>query len=94
MTARPQLPERTPRAKGEPTALDGLLIVQPPKMPEPVLSPRVEQRHDAPGLRITSSGPSPFGPVTKRAGERQVLAYGLPAILLRVNVIDLERHVH
>src|SRR5256885_1850135 len=27
MTARPQLPERTPRAKGEPTALDGLLIV-------------------------------------------------------------------
>src|SRR5258708_17485984 len=27
MTARPQLPERTPRAKGEPTALDGLLVV-------------------------------------------------------------------
>src|SRR6201984_1245712 len=27
MTARPQLPERTPRAKGAPTALDGLLIV-------------------------------------------------------------------
>src|ERR1700710_3177962 len=26
MTARPQLPERTPRAKGEPTALDGLLV--------------------------------------------------------------------
>ena len=24
---RPQLPERTPRAKGEPTALDGLLVV-------------------------------------------------------------------
>ena len=27
MTARPQLPERTPRAKGAPTALDGLLVV-------------------------------------------------------------------
>src|SRR5207247_10104001 len=27
MTARPHLPERTPRAKGEPTALDGLLVV-------------------------------------------------------------------
>ena len=27
MTVRPQLPERTPRAKGEPTALDGLLVV-------------------------------------------------------------------
>src|SRR5471030_2417448 len=27
MTARPQLPERTPRAKGEPTALDGVLVV-------------------------------------------------------------------
>src|SRR3954449_583181 len=27
MTARPQLPERAPRAKGEPTALDGLLVV-------------------------------------------------------------------
>src|SRR6186713_587620 len=27
MTARPQLPERTPRAKGEPNALDGLLVV-------------------------------------------------------------------
>ena len=27
MTARPQLPERTPRAKGEPTALEGLLVV-------------------------------------------------------------------
>src|SRR5258707_1233266 len=27
MTARPSLPERTPRAKGEPTALDGLLVV-------------------------------------------------------------------
>ena len=27
MTARPQLPERTPREKGEPTALDGLLVV-------------------------------------------------------------------
>src|SRR3979490_1146579 len=27
MTARPQLPQRTPRAKGEPTALDGLLVV-------------------------------------------------------------------
>ena len=27
MTAIPQLPERTPRAKGEPTALDGLLVV-------------------------------------------------------------------
>ena len=27
MTARPQLPERTPRAEGEPTALDGLLVV-------------------------------------------------------------------
>src|ERR1700760_1314675 len=27
MTTRPQLPERTPRAKGEPTALDGLLVV-------------------------------------------------------------------
>src|SRR4029450_1144287 len=26
-TAKPQLPERTPRAKGEPTALDGLLVV-------------------------------------------------------------------
>jgi crotonobetainyl-CoA:carnitine CoA-transferase CaiB-like acyl-CoA transferase len=27
MTARPQLPERVPRAKGVPTALDGLLVV-------------------------------------------------------------------
>jgi crotonobetainyl-CoA:carnitine CoA-transferase CaiB-like acyl-CoA transferase len=27
MTARPQLPERAPRAKGVPTALDGLLVV-------------------------------------------------------------------
>src|SRR6266850_2008322 len=27
MTAKPQLPERTPRAKGVPTALDGLLVV-------------------------------------------------------------------
>src|SRR6476620_9898180 len=27
MTVRPQLPERMPRAKGEPTALDGLLVV-------------------------------------------------------------------
>src|SRR6187551_1526574 len=27
MTAKPQLPERTPRAKGEPTALDGLLVI-------------------------------------------------------------------
>src|SRR6201995_5501739 len=27
MTTRPQLPERTPRAEGEPTALDGLLVV-------------------------------------------------------------------
>src|SRR4030095_107155 len=27
MTARTQLPERTPRAKGMPTALDGLLVV-------------------------------------------------------------------
>src|SRR5437667_5026277 len=27
MTAKPQLPERTPRAKAEPTALDGLLVV-------------------------------------------------------------------
>jgi crotonobetainyl-CoA:carnitine CoA-transferase CaiB-like acyl-CoA transferase len=27
MTARPQLPERTPREKGVPTALDGLLVV-------------------------------------------------------------------
>src|SRR4051812_9813233 len=27
MTARPELSERTPRAKGEPTALDGLLVV-------------------------------------------------------------------
>src|SRR6202000_2797712 len=27
MAARPQLPERTPRARGEPTALDGLLVV-------------------------------------------------------------------
>ena len=27
MTARPQLPERTPRAKDVPTALDGLLVV-------------------------------------------------------------------
>src|SRR5580692_4978572 len=27
MTARPQLPDRTPRAEGKPTALDGLLVV-------------------------------------------------------------------
>src|SRR2546430_14186694 len=27
MTAKPQLPERMPRVKGEPTALDGLLVV-------------------------------------------------------------------
>src|SRR3569832_1153348 len=27
MTAKPQLPERTPRAQGEPTARDGLLVV-------------------------------------------------------------------
>ena len=27
MSARPELPERTPRAKGEPTALDGLLVM-------------------------------------------------------------------
>ena len=27
MTARPQLPDRTPRDKGAPTALDGLLVV-------------------------------------------------------------------
>jgi crotonobetainyl-CoA:carnitine CoA-transferase CaiB-like acyl-CoA transferase len=27
MPARPELPERTPRAKGEPTALDGLLVI-------------------------------------------------------------------
>src|SRR3954464_3118862 len=27
MTAKPQLPERTPRAEGAPTALDGLLVV-------------------------------------------------------------------
>ena len=27
MTARPQLPERTPRAQGQPKALDGLLVV-------------------------------------------------------------------
>src|ERR1700709_2544879 len=27
MTSRPQLPERTPRTKGVPTALDGLLVV-------------------------------------------------------------------
>ena len=27
MTAKPQLPDRTPRAKGEPTALHGLLVV-------------------------------------------------------------------
>src|SRR5260370_3710788 len=27
MTARPQLPERTPRAKGVPTAIDGLVVV-------------------------------------------------------------------
>src|SRR6201996_8919431 len=27
MTTKPHLPERTPRAKGEPTALDGLLVV-------------------------------------------------------------------
>src|ERR1700675_389003 len=27
MTARPQLSERAPRAKGEPTALDGLLVI-------------------------------------------------------------------
>ena len=27
MTARPQLPDRTPRAEGVPTALDGLLVV-------------------------------------------------------------------
>src|SRR6202047_4615559 len=27
MTARPQLPERAPRAKNEPTALDGLLVI-------------------------------------------------------------------
>jgi crotonobetainyl-CoA:carnitine CoA-transferase CaiB-like acyl-CoA transferase len=27
MTARPQLPERTPRAEGGPTALDGLLVI-------------------------------------------------------------------
>ena len=27
MTARPQLPDRTPRAKDVPTALDGLLVI-------------------------------------------------------------------
>src|SRR5215510_15203964 len=27
MTAKPQLPERTPRVKGDPTALDGLLVI-------------------------------------------------------------------
>src|SRR5437763_14121445 len=27
MTVKPQLPERTPRAEGEPTALDGLLVI-------------------------------------------------------------------
>ena len=27
MSVRPELPERTPRAKGEPTALDGLLVI-------------------------------------------------------------------
>jgi formyl-CoA transferase len=27
MTARPRLPERTPRDKGAPTALDGLLVI-------------------------------------------------------------------
>ena len=27
MTLRPQLPDRTPRGKGVPTALDGLLVV-------------------------------------------------------------------
>ncbi|MFX7197988.1 CoA transferase, partial [Acinetobacter baumannii] len=27
MTAGPHLPERTPRAKDQPTALDGLLVV-------------------------------------------------------------------
>src|SRR6058998_701343 len=27
MTAKPQLPERTPRAKAEPSALDGLLVI-------------------------------------------------------------------
>ena len=27
MSARPELPERTPRVKGAPTALDGLLVV-------------------------------------------------------------------
>jgi crotonobetainyl-CoA:carnitine CoA-transferase CaiB-like acyl-CoA transferase len=27
MTARPQLPERTPRTSGVPAALDGLLVV-------------------------------------------------------------------
>src|SRR3984957_1789842 len=32
MTARPQLPDRTPRAKDMPTALDGLLVVDFPRV--------------------------------------------------------------
>src|SRR5258707_8666913 len=32
MTARPSLRERTPRAKGEPTAVDGLLVVDFPRV--------------------------------------------------------------
>src|ERR1035437_10528215 len=32
MTARPQLPDRAPRAKGVPTALDGLLVVDFPRV--------------------------------------------------------------
>src|ERR1700727_3921347 len=32
MTARPPLPDRTPREKGAPTALDGLLVVDSPRV--------------------------------------------------------------
>src|SRR6202040_2107537 len=32
MTARPQLPDRAPRTKGAPTALDGLLVIDFPRV--------------------------------------------------------------
>src|SRR5436189_5330520 len=80
MTAKPQLPERTPRVKGEPTALDGLLVVEFTRV---VAGPACTQTLADFGAEVIKTG-NPDGGDDSRAYEQAEIG-GETAAFLSLN---------
>ena len=53
----------------------------------PILSARIEERHDLIAQRIDRSQVRAFVAIADRAGKRQVIFHGSPAVLARYHMV-------